>query len=295
MTPKRTTFSILGGGRLGQTLGRVLTRRGLVPLGISCRTLRSARQAVAFIGGGHPTTSNYKAAAGASLILIATPDRAIAPLARELAGAGLALRGKVVAHTSGALASSTLDPVRQRGALVASLHPLASIADPSEGLRRFQGTPFAIEGDPGAVRLLRRLVLSLGGLPITIPRESKALYHLIACLMSNDLVALLAFGLDAARGLGLSRRQAARLYLPLVGGTFDNVVRLGPVKALTGPISRGDVTTLRLHADALRSLPADFRRLHRLLAIRSTGLALEAGTISPDIAARLARLLGTLP
>ncbi len=295
MNRQRMTFSILGAGRLGRTLGRVLIRRGLVPLGISCRTLRSARQAVAFIGGGHPTTSNPKAAAGAGLILIATPDRAISPLARELADAGLVLRGKIVAHTSGALASSTLDPIRQRGALVASIHPLASIADPREVLRRFQGIPFAIEGDPGAVRQLRRLVVSLGGLPITIPRESKALYHLIACLLSNDLVALLAFGLDAARALGLGRRQAARLYLPLVRGTIDNVVRLGPVKALTGPISRGDVTTLRLHGDALRSLPADLRRLHRLLAIRSTGLALEAKTISPDTAARLVRLLGNLP
>jgi predicted short-subunit dehydrogenase-like oxidoreductase (DUF2520 family) len=289
------SFAILGAGRLGRTLGRLLARRGHTPLGISCRTLRSARSAVAFIGAGRPTTSNTKAAAGSSLVLIATPDRVIAPLARELADSGLPWRGRVVAHTSGALASGALEPLRRRGAQVASLHPLASIADPREGFRRFHGIPFAIEGDPKAVRALRRLVESLGGVPITIPRQAKALYHLVACLLSNDLVALLSFGLDAARALGLSRREAIRLYLPLVRGTVDNVDRLGPVKALTGPVSRGDVETLRLHGEALRTLSADFRRLHRLLALRSSTLALEARTITPEVAARLARLLGSLP
>jgi predicted short-subunit dehydrogenase-like oxidoreductase (DUF2520 family) len=130
---------------------------------------------------------------------------------------------------------------------------------------------------------------------VTIPRQAKVLYHLIACLMSNDLVALLSIGIDTARGLGLGRREAARLYLPLVRGTVENVARLGPVKALTGPVSRGDVTTLRLHSEALRALPSDLRRLHRILALRSTALALEAGTIDPEMAVRLARLLSSLP
>ncbi len=291
----RTTFAIIGAGRLGRTLGRLLARRGLSPGGISSRTLRSARQAVAFIGGGTPGASNPRAAAGASLVLITTPDRAIDPVARELAAGGGSWAGRVVAHTSGALSSAALEPLRRRGAPVASFHPLASIADPRAGLKSVQSAPFAIEGDPKAVRALRAIVIDLGGVPVTIPRQSKALYHLIACLLSNDLVALLSFGLDAARGLGLSKREAARLYLPLIRGTVDNVVRLGPVRALTGPVSRGDLTTLRLHGEPLRALPADLRKLHRLLALRSAALALEARTITPEVANRIARLLGSLP
>ena len=130
---------------------------------------------------------------------------------------------------------------------------------------------------------------------MTIPQQAKALYHLIACLLSNDLVALLSFGLEGAQRLGLNRREAARLYLPLVRGTVENVIQLGPVKALTGPVSRGDTTTLRLHAEPLRSLPAELRKLHRILAIRSISLAQEAHTITPEQASRLARLLGSLP
>ena len=287
-------FAILGAGRLGRTLGRLLAFQDYRPTGLSCRTLQSARQASAFIGGGSPTTSNPRAAARAPLVLIATPDREIVPVARELSRARLAWTGRIVAHTSGAVSSTALEPLKTRGALVASLHPLASIAT-SRPDAEFRGTPFAIEGAPRAVHVLRRLVLDIGGLPVTIPREAKALYHLIACILSNDLVAFLACGFEAARGLGLGPRQAARLYLPLVRGTVENVASLGPVKALTGPVSRGDIATLRLHAEALRTLPADVRRLHRILAQRSTSLALHARTITPELAARIARLLGALP
>lgn len=289
------TFSILGAGRLGRTLGRVLVAQGYEPAGITARTVRSARQAAAFIGGGEASSSNARGAAKGDLVLITTPDGAIAPLARELAASRLTWSKRIIAHTSGALSSAALVPLARQGARIASLHPLASVADPRSGLDTLKGTPFAIEGDPAAVATLRKLVLGLGGVPVTIPRQAKVLYHLVACLLSNDLVALLSIGLDAARGLGLSRRDAARLYLPLVRGTVENVARLGPVKALTGPVSRGDVTTLRLHGEALRTLPPDLRRLHRILALRSTALALEARTITPETAVQLARLLSALP
>jgi len=292
---KEGRFAILGAGRIGRTLGHLMAVRGLQPGGISCLSLRSARQAASFIGGGEPTTSNARAAASATLVIISTPDGAIAPVARRLARTKIDWKGRIVAHTSGALSSAALEPLARRGARVASCHPLASVADPRVALHNFDDVPFAIEGNAPAVGELRRLVDLLGGRPITIPRQAKALYHLIACFLSNDLVALLAFGLESAQGLGLSGREAARLYLPLVRGTLENVERLGPVKALTGPVSRGDVTTLRLHADPLRALPAEFRKLHRLLAVRSAGLAQKAGTISPDTAARLARLLRHLP
>src|SRR5207249_3114675 len=229
-------FAVIGAGRLGRTLGRLLLRHGYAPTGRSCRSLRSARQARAFIGAGEPTASNVHAAARAPLVLIATPDREVVPVARELARARLPWTGRIVAHCSGALSSAALEPLRRRGALVASIHPLASIAASRPDVD-FQGTPFAIEGDPRVVRVLRRLVLDMGGLPVTIPREAKALYHLIACTLSNDLVAFLASGFDAGRGLGLGPRQTSRLYLPLIRGTLENVARLGPVKALTGPVS----------------------------------------------------------
>lgn len=290
----KPTFAIIGAGRTGRALGRMLHQQGFLAGGIACQTLSSARQAVNFIGGGTPTASPVDAVGGAGLILIATPDRVIAPLARTLAGSGIAWRNRTVFHVSGALSSAALEPVSRRGAMVASLHPLASIPDP-RALPHLQGTPCAVEGDPRAVRALRRLAASLGGVPITIPRQAKALYHFIACLLSNDFVAFLDQAFEAARGLGLTGRQASRLYMPLIRGTLANVDRLGTVRALTGPVSRGDRQTLRLHGEALRTLPPELRRLHRTLALRSVDLALQAKTVSPESAADLVRLLRSLP
>src|SRR2546425_4356372 len=118
-------FAVIGAGRLGRTLGRLLLRRGYAPAGLSCRSLRSARQARAFIGAGEPTTSNAEAAARAALVLMATPDREIAAVARELARAPLSLGGRNLAHPSGAVPSAALEPLRRPGAPVASLPPPA--------------------------------------------------------------------------------------------------------------------------------------------------------------------------
>src|SRR2546426_9976808 len=95
-------FAVIGAGRLGRTLGRLLLRRGYAPAGLSCRSLRSARQARAFIGAGEPTTSNAEAAARAALVLMATPDREIAAVARGLGRAPPSRGRRVVAHTTGA-------------------------------------------------------------------------------------------------------------------------------------------------------------------------------------------------
>src|SRR5437773_11139205 len=106
-------FAVIGAGRLGRTLGRLLMRHGYAPTGLSCRSLRSARQARAFIGAGEPTASNVQAAARAPLVLIATPDREVVPVARELARARLQWTGRIVAHCSGAVSSAALEPLRR--------------------------------------------------------------------------------------------------------------------------------------------------------------------------------------
>src|SRR2546426_11638256 len=118
-------FAVIGAGRRGRTLGRLLLRRGYAPAGLSCRSLRSARQARAFIGAGEPTTSNAEAAPRAALVLMATPDREIAAVAPQLARAPLSRSGRTGAPTSGAVSSPALRAPRHRRALRASMPPPA--------------------------------------------------------------------------------------------------------------------------------------------------------------------------
>src|SRR5262249_59359105 len=125
---RRESFAIIGAGRVGRTLGRILALRGFEPRGISCRRLPSARRAAAFIGGGIPTTRNLEAA-DAALVILSLPDSLVAGVARELAGARIRWKGRTVAHTSGALSSAALVPLARLGAEGASLHPLITLAD----------------------------------------------------------------------------------------------------------------------------------------------------------------------
>src|SRR2546426_4140487 len=118
-------FAVIGAGRLGRTFGRLLLRRGYAPTGLSCRSLRSARQACAFIGAGEPTTSNAEAAARAALVLMATPDREIAAVAPRPARAPPSRSGPLVAPTSRARPSPAPPPPPRRRAPVGSLPPPA--------------------------------------------------------------------------------------------------------------------------------------------------------------------------
>src|SRR5208282_5093845 len=119
------SLAIVGAGRLGRALGRGLRETGWSVTIVAARSVASAKRAVRFIGGGRPAAGIPATLAAASTILIAVPDDAIASVAAELARkAGQELRGKVVVHTSGALDTSVLEPLRQCGAAVGSMHPL---------------------------------------------------------------------------------------------------------------------------------------------------------------------------
>jgi pantoate--beta-alanine ligase len=171
------------------------------------------------------------AADGVDLLVIATPDGAIA----EVAAAVRPVPTTVVAHLAGALGLDVLAPHQRR----ASIHPLVSLAGHA-GLR---GAWFAVAGDP----LAREVVTVLDGHAVEVPDSQRALYHAAACVASNHIVALLgqAERIAAAAGVPLEA------YLDLVRGTVENVAALGPAAALTGPVARGDWATVDRHLAAL--------------------------------------------
>src|ERR1700722_2685314 len=118
------TLVIVGAGRVGRALGRRLLELGWRIGTVVTRNKASARKAVRFIGAGSPQAGMSRRILAATVILIATPDGAVAEIARELARIGAEeLQGKIVLHTSGALDAAVLRPVRECGAAIASMHP----------------------------------------------------------------------------------------------------------------------------------------------------------------------------
>ncbi|MCC5954353.1 MAG: DUF2520 domain-containing protein [Acidimicrobiia bacterium] len=194
------------------------------------------------------------AAEGVDVVVIATPDAAIA----EVAAAVRPVDSTVVVHLSGSLGLDVLAPHQRRG----SLHPLLPLPSPEVGARRLRGAVFAVAGDPMAARLAR----SLEGRVVEIDDDARAAYHAAACIASNHLVVLLAQVERVAATAGVPLDA----YLDLVRATVENVAELGPEAALTGPAARGDLATLERHRAALD--PAE-RPMYDLLAGGAADLA----------------------
>jgi predicted short-subunit dehydrogenase-like oxidoreductase (DUF2520 family) len=261
-------LSIVGAGRCGRTLGRLARRAGWRIGAVTCRTMAHAREAVSFIGAGRPTTTPE----GAALTLICVPDEEIRAVARTLSMPP----GGVAAHTCASFDAEVLRPLRPAG----SLHPLRSFADPERASAGFAGTACAIDGDAAAARLLRRFARSLGGSPLRVKKGAKALYHAGAVFASNYVVAVMDAALRLFEEAGVARSAAIGPLSLLAEGTLANIRAVGIPQALTGPIERGDVATVKRHVSAMMH--------ERMAGIYSAYLSLGAVT------GRVAKAKGSL-
>jgi len=272
-------FSIIGAGRLGTSLGRALARRGWEPAAVADRDPAAARESAAIIGRGAAATDIVRAARRAPVVFIAVPDDTVGAVARRLARSEKDWSGRTVFHTSGLQVSSVLAPLRKRGARVASLHPVQSFPGKVGRDGLFSGIYWGIEGDTEAVRLGKAVVRSLGGRTFAVRPEAKPLYHAACSLAANAFVALEAAAAALMAEAGAGQKTAMAILMPLIQGTLQSVKELGPRKALTGPVVRGDIGTVRRHLEALASRPLH-DELYRVLGLAALRL-LEEGDSPP--------------
>jgi predicted short-subunit dehydrogenase-like oxidoreductase (DUF2520 family) len=251
------TLSIIGAGRVGRALGRRLRELGWKIGAVVASSESSARKAVRSIGAGRAHAFLTRQVLAAQVILITTPDRCTADVAGDLARIGAEeLRGKIVLHTSGALSSRVLDPVKECGASVGSMHPLQTFS--GVGVPPLEGRVFTIEGDTAAVRMARLMARALGAVPVQIEGSKKPLYHAAGALAAGSVLALMEAATRLMTAAGMKRREAVRALLPLTRQVLENFERLGPRAAWTGPLSRGDYGVVGAHTEAMNDLPVEF-------------------------------------
>jgi predicted short-subunit dehydrogenase-like oxidoreductase (DUF2520 family) len=207
------------------------------------------------------------------MLLLAVPDDAVGPVAGELAAEGGVGRSHVVLHVSGLLDRSALLPLAPTGAGLGSFHPLQTIAEPASAPERFAGAYAGIEGDERALAAGEQLAAALRMLTVRVAAEAKPAYHAGAVAAANYTIALAGLAERLARSAGIPEPAAARMFLPLLRGAVANL-ELGPAAALTGPVRRGDVRTIKAH---LAALEPDDRELYRWLGLAALRLAREAG------------------
>lgn len=273
---------------MGRALGRMLRQRGWRIAAVTARTPARAAAAVRAIGAGRTQSSITAEALRADVVLICTPDAAVAPVAAHLArlaGRG-SLRGKVVLHTSGALSSSALAPLARRGASTGSMHPMQTFGRRSAP--RLDGVIFGLEGDAKAVRLAARIARSLGGVPVRIPERDKAAYHCAGGFAAQHVLAVMEAGIQILLRARFPRRQAFRALDNLARQTLENLGAHGPRAAWTGPVARGDFATVARHVQVLQRYPREFRRAYAELTRLAVLLA------APRPGRLLRRLAGVL-
>jgi len=278
---------IIGAGRLGSALAMGLAHAGFTIAAVASRTEASASRLAGLCGAA--CAGPAAVVAQSDIIFLTVPDRAIAPVAETLAAAfagGEGLVGRCVYHTCGALDAAVLEPLKHWGAAVGSLHPLQSFVD-RDSWRNLENCYVAVEGDEPAVKCGLEVAQAFGGRPFTVPSGKKMLYHAAAAIASNYLVAVETLARDVMMAAGVAPEQALEVLRPLVEGTLRNAFTVGVPRALTGPISRGDVAIVDAHRDELlRAMPQKLG-VWGALGELTLECAQRNGTVADDVVAKM--------
>lgn len=270
------TLNIIGAGRIGKSLG-LLWRDGVVQIqDVQARSQDSAAHAVEVIGAGRPVVS-FDELRPAAIHLLSVPDDAL-PKVVETLVQNVDVSGSTVFHTSGWLASDVLIQAKAAGAFVASIHPIKSFADPALAASSFSGTYCGQEGDSEALSVLSPLFETAGAVLVNLETSKKPLYHTATVITSNYLIALVQLAKSSLEASGVDDETSLKMLIPLIKGTAANVEAMGTVKALTGPIVRGDVSTVASHLNALAQWDPKVEYTYADLASHVVDIAAAAGT-----------------
>ena len=281
--PPRLRVGVIGSGRVGAVLGAALRRTGHVVVACSARSDLSRVRAEALLPGVQ-IEPPYEVAAQCDLLLLTVPDDRLPEVVADLAPA--VRDGQIVMHASGRLGLDVLAPLG--GVLPIAAHPVMTFTGTSLDLERLEDCPFGVTA-PDAVRpIAEALVVEMGGEPVWVEEGSRALYHAALAHGANHLVTLVAQTLDLLSSAGVS--EPAVIARPLLTAALDNALREGDA-ALTGPIARGDVATVRAHLVELEG--ADEVTLAAYLALARATLerAFVRGTVDATRAEEIGRLL----
>lgn len=292
---KPWNIAIVGAGKVGSVLGRLLVLNGDRIVCVVSRTSASARRAGRFLRCHNVSTALEALPQETDLVFITTPHASVAGVAAELARSGsLRWKGKAVCHASGMLTAKALDPLRRRGATVFSFHPLQTFPRdyaPSAIVENARGIFYGVDGTPAAIGVARRLARRLAGRVLAIPPGRRAFYHASCVVASNHLTALLSVLSEMHAALGKPSVAFFPLYEPIIAATLKNVARSGPARALSGPVARGGLETVDEHCAAVRRVTPELFPLFAAMTLQTVRLALVKGSITGERAGRMIALV----
>lgn len=220
------------------------------------------------------------------IVLLTVPDDEIEAVSQQLANSGLSLKGKRIVHMSGSKNDSALRAVKKKGALTASLHPLQSFTK-GDRAERFNGIWFTLQGDESLHKILEQLTGLYSAGIVRMTAEQKSAMHLAAVFASNYLVSLMDIVETAASRKGI--RNSLELLKPIIEQTLDKTFEKGAAESLSGPVVRGDMSTLRSHLQQIEDTDS-LTSVYKVLGIAAADLSEKAGRLDRDRADEIREL-----
>lgn len=288
--PGRLGIGIVGAGKVGAVLGAALRNAGHAVTGVHAVSEASRTRAESLLPDV-PVLEIPEILRRSELVLFAVPDDVLPELVSGLADAGHFQAGHLVVHTSGRHGVSVLDPVRAAGAIPLAIHPAMSFTGLSLDIARLADCMFGVTADAIVLPVAQALVVEMGGEPAVIAEADRGTYHAALAHASNHLVTLTAQSAQLLASIGVE--QTDRMLSPLMHASLENALTNGD-GALTGPVARGDVGTVRRHLEVLgaEGVPADVGQAYRAMARATAVRALMRGALSEATVAGLLDVLG---
>lgn len=260
-------IGFIGAGKVGFSLGKYFSKAGLEICGYYSKNPSSSIEAAKFTASVN-FIDLKELVTNCNLLFITTPDDKIKEVWLTLQK--LDLKDKIICHTSGSFSSNIFSDINTSGAFGYSIHPMFPFSDKLNSYKNLNKAYFSIEGDPYYLQELKTFLETLGNTVILLKASEKALYHLANVTVSNLVLSLLDIGTGYLEKCNVSKEQALNALFPLIEANINNIKTKGFKAALTGPIERGDIETIKKH---LKVLPNNDYILYKRLSLNLIKLA----------------------
>ena len=253
-------FGFIGAGKVGFSLGKYLKENSIDISGYYSKSQHSSKEAAIFTN-----TRQYNnledLIKNSDAIFITTPDNQIADVWNEVKK--LPIKEKLICHCSGSISSEVFSNINNHGAYGYSIHPMFAISDKYNSYKDLSQAFITIEGNEKHIEYLKMLFSHLGNDVAIINKENKILYHAASVTVSNLVLGLINNGVNYLEECGFTKEMAIKALYPLIENNLRNIKERGAVKSLTGPIERGDLSTVINHLNVIRE---EYKELYRLLS-----------------------------
>jgi predicted short-subunit dehydrogenase-like oxidoreductase (DUF2520 family) len=280
-------IGVIGAGRVGAVLAAALRGAGHEIVAVAGES-DASRTRIETLLPGIPVRKPSAVARAADILLLTVPDDALSNVAAMLSASKAIHPGQYVVHSSGRHGTDVLAPAAGRGAHIAAMHPAMTFTGTDVDLARVPAAVFGCTGDDDVRPVVERLVADLGGRPVWIGEEQRVLYHAALAHGANHLVTLVNQATDLLRGAGVT--DPAAIVRPLMQAALDNALAYGDA-ALTGPIVRGDVQTVRDHLQTLADTSLETLESYVSMGRATANHAVLDGRLQPQRAAAVVEAL----